>query len=101
MRFSWLVLFIALVSGVAHAEPGLSLVPAADDPVAVADARAMRGSGIGLFVGGLTVTLASQGLIAFAVLSSSCGTEPTASCGTDAMRRQNQDWTIAAAVTTV
>jgi hypothetical protein len=100
MRFSWLVLGLGLVCGAAHAEPRLPLLAGSDDPVANADAQAMRGTGIGLFVGGLTVTLASQVFTAFAVLSSGCF-EPRPQCGTDEMRRQNQDWTIAAAVTTV
>src|SRR4051812_43451391 len=69
----------------------LSAGPALADPVEEADARATRSTGIGLFVGGLIVTLASVPLTALA-FTSPAGAE---------QQRYQQGMTIAGAVTTV
>lgn len=61
---------LAGTTGAASADPAaprLSLLPAADAPDDVDTARTMRAAGIGLFVGGLAITVVSQGLLAAAV----------------------------------
>jgi hypothetical protein len=68
MRFSWVLALVLAVSPVVRAAEKLPLV-GTGDVVEEADAKATRAIGVGLFIGGLIVTLAGQVLTGVAINS--------------------------------
>jgi hypothetical protein len=93
MRHGVSILSLLALTGGAMAEEPRRLGLTAADPVEEADARATRSTGIGLFVGGLIVTLASVPLTALAFVAPSTAVAE--------QQRYQQGMTIAGAVTTI
>jgi hypothetical protein len=91
MRFSWVLALALAISPVVGASERLPLV-GGPDVVEEADAKATRATGVGLFIGGLIVTLAGQVLTGVAINSWATQTDPSFT---------TQDLVISASVTQV